>query len=176
MSQALVSARVVLEYRLLRAFIVQFITNSRKVEDKDEAILANMASEARMHALLSVGLVATVKKACVNGLSRVIAAQIDVLGVIDEHISIAVQTLYDSQGSNVLGNAPNLAQAWSKYGTAPDVDSAKLLAAQIHRFDVMALSQCMEPIKALIGKILARLQELAGASPDDGDQTKMEVD
>ena len=74
-----------------------------------------------------------------NGFRTFMVAEATRLKEIGDMARLTVEALKDSQGDPVM-TAPTLPHAWSKFRASPNMDSAKLFATSIHRFNVQALA------------------------------------
>lgn len=164
MSTALCESEVVLEHRLLRAFVVDFIRELRRSSEIDLPALATGAWE---HVLLLMGPVPFHVEVKPNGFRSFLAAEAAKLKEFSELARRTIEALKDSQGDHAASTAPTLPHAWSKFGASPDVDSAKLFATHIHRFNVQALSQTMQPVREALETHVELLEKLRISLPDD---------
>ena len=164
MSTALCESKIVLEHRLLRAFIVGFIRELRRSSKID---LPALATVTREHVLLQMGPVPVHAEVEPNGFRSFLAAEAAKLKEFSELVRLTTEALKDSQGSHAASTAPTLPQVWSKFGASPDMDSAKLFATHIHRFNVLALSKTMQPVREELEKHVELLDKLRVSLPED---------
>ena len=164
MSTALCESEIVLEHRLLRAFVVDFIRELRRSSEIDLPALATAAWE---HVLLQMGPVPVHAEVKPNGFRSFLAAEAAKLKEFPELVRLTTEALKDSQGSHAASTAPTLPQAWSKFGASPDMDSAKLFGTHIHRFNVQALSKTMQPVREALEKHVELLDKLRISLPED---------
>jgi len=77
-----------------------------------------------------------------------LSAEANHLRNIAEHSKLSTKALKDSQGDHVIsGSLPLIMQ---KFGTRPDVDSAKMYGAQIHRFNVNVVAESKVEIEKML--------------------------
>ena len=169
MSTALCESKIVLEHRLLRAFVVNFIKELRRSSEID---LPTLATATREHVLLEMGPVPVHAEVEPNGFRLFIAAEAAKLKEISELLRLTTEALKDSQGSHAASTAPTLPQVWSKFGASADMDSAKLFGTHIHRFNVQALSKTMQPVGEALEKHVELLEKLRISLP--GNQFRSE--
>ena len=74
-----------------------------------------------------------------NAFAAFCAAEAGKIRAILNLSRLQTKALKDSQGDHAI--ADNLPSIWSTFGERPDVDSAKLYAQHIHRFNVTAISK-----------------------------------
>lgn len=164
MSTALCESKTVLEHRLLRAFVVEFIKELRR---NSEIELPALATATREHVLLLMGPVPVHAEVESNGFRSFLAAEAAKLKEISELVRLTTEALKDSQGGHAASTAPTLPQVWSKFGASPDMDSAKLFGSHIHRFNVQALSKTMQPVREALEKHVELLDKLRRSLPED---------
>jgi hypothetical protein len=164
MSTALCGSKIVLEHRLLRAFVVDFIRELRRSPEID---LPALATATREHILLQMGPVPVHAEVEPNGFRTFLAAEAAKLKEFSELVRLITEALKESQGSHAASTAPTLPHAWSKFGASPDMDSVKLFATHIHRFNVLALSKTMQPVREALEKHVELLDKLRISLPGD---------
>lgn len=97
-----------------------------------ETDLPASANVIRDHVFLQIGTAPTLAERESDGFRASLAADI--------------AQLKNSQGDHAVATAPTLPCSWSKFGSSLAVDSAKLFAVHLHRLNVQALSEAMDPI------------------------------
>lgn len=145
---------------------MEFVRALRSDSSKN---LSQLASTTRDHVSLQIGPVTVYPDCYKGGFGRFIQAEMTAMETIQQHIRDSVQGLKDSQGSNILSGGPSMPQIWTKFGEAPDVDSAKLYGAHIHRYNVEAVTQIFQTLQDLLRKHMAMLQELKDSIVDDSE-------
>src|SRR2546423_11065519 len=102
MSTALCESEIVLEHRLLRAFVVDFIRELRRSSEIDLPALATAAWE---HVLLQMGPVPVHAEVKPNGFRSFLAAEAAKLKEFPELVRLTTEALKDSQGSHAASTA-----------------------------------------------------------------------
>jgi len=102
----------------------------------------------------------TERPAELEGINLVLDGQMKNLKDFIDYIHNSITALKDSQGGGVISSAPTLPQIWAKYGTAPDLDSAKLYAIGVHRHNVDAVSKILGNLEVMLDENCKHLEKL----------------
>lgn len=161
-SDALRDENVVLEFRLVRAFLVEACWRIRCAGPE----ITEFANSTRTHVLLQLGDVPpAVVSVGENAFAAFCTAEADKIHSIAELSRRQTKALKDSQGDHLI--ADNLPSIWTTFGESPDVDSAKLYAQHMHRFNVSAISNHRLEIEEHLDKHEEQLRSFASMLNSD---------
>ncbi|KAI9794755.1 MAG: hypothetical protein M1816_002883 [Peltula sp. TS41687] len=163
LKEALRLSGTTLEYRLIRAFVVEFIRRLREgASDLSETVVST-----RSHVRLQIG--GDLPETASISNNQFIAFISSLSKHIRELISYSkrhTDALKDYLGNQAVGESLNA--IWETFARSPDVDSALLWAIQSHRFDVTQMAGKDGDVQGKLESLANLLERLRAGMKGEG--------